>query len=81
MALNPAQAQQHALNLLVMHFSDAIELVPCDSLPVAAYGIDPDHWYLFLVNHLDGPLFLGAGEYVAVHAESGEVRTLGRLGD
>lgn len=74
------EATRRAHAFLMQQYRNSIRLVPVTSLPVAVYGFDPHGWFLFAV--LEGsPRRLGGTEHVAVDGSSGEVRSLGLLGE
>jgi hypothetical protein len=69
-----------ACSTICTQFGDSIDLVRVDCLPAPAYGFDPSGWLLYRVEQSD--LYRLCGDWiVAVNAETGEYRDLGRLGD
>ena len=80
MTLHVDDAKLIAINTIRDRFPDSVELVRVESMPSPAYGFNPSGWLLFGVRQSD--VFRVQGDWiVAVHAETGEFRDLGRLGD
>jgi len=73
------EARKRALDFLSQGYGESIALVPVQSCPTPVYGFDPKGWHLFAVT--EGTAHrTGATRYVAVSKSTGEVRSLGLLG-
>jgi len=60
-------------------YADSLQLVPTKLRKGEVYGFNPTGWSVFAV--IGSNLHVGATEMVAVNEETGDVRSLGMVGE
>lgn len=75
-----SEATSRALSFLAQRLRDTAQLVEVDLRSTPVYGFDPAHWFVLAVVEKDSGR-VGAVEHIAVNKISGEVRSLGFLGE
>lgn len=80
MSLSLDEAKERALKFKAERHLESIFLEPAELPQPGAYGFDPEGWAIFVVIERN-PMRVGGPEYVAVNYETGEVRTLGVIGE
>lgn len=80
MPLDTEEGRAIASSTIQVRCRDSLALVPVDALPSPAYGFEPNGWLLYRIEQR-GSFWLQGDWFVAVHAETGEFKDLGRLGD
>ena len=72
--------KKEAEDLVRKHLSDQIRIDFYPKPPVVIYGFDPEENLLFSFG-LFGPNMVGGSNYIAISKTTGEVRTLGMMGE
>lgn len=70
--------RQLAIDHVVEEYRRTVVVAAAECPPERFYGFDSAGWDLFVVIDQVG---VGSSQYVAVHKESGEARSLGRFGE
>jgi len=76
--MNSELAKQKALEHLVEEYRQSIRIERTE-LPYSVYDFHAEGWAIFSVS--DNEPCVGGSEYIAVHLETGEARSLGMLGE
>ena len=71
---------KEAEDLVRKHLSDQIGIQFHSKPPVAIYNFNPEENYLFSFG-LSSPGMVGGDNYIAISKTTGEVRTLGTMGE
>ena len=71
---------KEAEDLVRKHLADQIGIHFHPKPPVAIYGFNPEENYLFSFG-LSSPGMVGGDNYIAISKTTGEVRTLGTMGE
>ena len=80
MCIELEKAIELAKDHICAKYRNSLDIQASESPDPVPYGFDPDGWEWFTVID-NSPPAVGAGKYVAVHMETGDVRYFDKLGD
>jgi hypothetical protein len=73
------RAIQLAIDHVVEEYRQTVIVQAAQFPHDAPYGFDPEGWALFVI--VDDENRLGSAKYVAVNMETGETKSMGRMGE
>lgn len=80
LAMDSEAALELARDFLGKRYANSITLTETNLDPGSVYGFDPEGWVVFAIFSESDPR-IGGTECVAVHRESGVVRSIGMIGE